>query len=312
MEVRMAKFQKGLDDEFIKLLNEAYDKGGWWRDILNDHHLHIGIRNNYLNVYFQGNSLVLIRYDSKGLFGQTHYKYLLHPGKNLKPIISAKGTIEKLQNVFIDHLDKNNLDLMKRASTVYAGEEKKGIQWILKDNQNIIDMEIALTQEAEKQEGEEMEDLEETGRPTAKRLDFAALQKITNGVELVFFEAKLFSNKELRATGEPRVVKQIENYEKLIKEHMSDMKKSYLQVCSNLVELTGIHDHKKKFAQSVLGEGISFTVSAYPRLAIFGFDQDQKMGGVFEIHLKKLEGMLGKDRVLVKGDPKKFTSGISF
>jgi hypothetical protein len=153
MEVTMAKFQKGLNDEFIRLLNEAYNKGGWWRDLLNDSDLHIGIRNNYLNVYYQGNSLVLIRYDSKGLLGHTHYKYLLHPRKNRKPIISAEGNIENLKGVFIDHLDKENLELMKKASSVYAGEEKKGIQWILKSNPNIIDMEIALTQEAEKQRG---------------------------------------------------------------------------------------------------------------------------------------------------------------
>ena len=100
----MAKFRRGLNDEFIKLLNEAYDKGSWWRDILNDHDLHIGIRNEYLNVYYQGNSLVLIKQGHGGLLGQTHYKYLLHPGKNLKPFISADGSIENLTELFIHHL----------------------------------------------------------------------------------------------------------------------------------------------------------------------------------------------------------------
>ncbi|MGD0218246.1 MAG: hypothetical protein ABSC45_12165 [Desulfobaccales bacterium] len=314
----MAKFQKGLNDEFIRLLNEAYNKGGWWRDLLNDSDLHIGIRNNYLNVYYQGNSLVLIRYDSKGLLGHTHYKYLLHPRKNRKPIISAEGNIENLKGVFIDHLDKENLELMKKASSVYAGEEKKGIQWILKSNPNIIDMEIALTQEAEKQEAEGIEEFEESGGPAAQRLDFAALQKITNGVELVFFEAKTFSNKELRAKEEkePKVVKQIKKYQKLIEKYLvtGDIVESYRRVCENFVDLLGIPDEKKKIAQKVVQEGVSFNISTRPRLVIFGFDKDQKIGDVFKVHQKKLEQkeMLGKNRILLKGSPKDFTNGISF
>lgn len=311
----MANFQRGLKPELVNLLNEAYDRGGWWKDILDDHDLHIGIRNNYLNVYYQGNSLVLIKQGPGGLLGQTHYKYLLHPGKNLKPIISAEGRIKNLTGVFIDHLDKENLKFMKRASSVYAGEEKKGIQWILKNNPNIIDMEIALTQEAEKQEGEEMEDLEETGRPTAPRVDFAALQQVSDSVELVFFEAKLFSNKELRAKGkqDPPVIGQIEKYKDLIEKHMADIEKSYRRICQNLDELHGIPDGKNKIVQSVLQRGVSFTISSLPKLVIFGFDKDQKMGQVWrENHLIKLEEKLGTDRVLLKGDPKKFTSGISF
>lgn len=310
----MANFRRGLKPEFIDLLNKAYDNGGWWRDILNDNDLHIGIRDNYLNVYYQGNSLFLLT-GSGGLSGHTHYKYLLDPTKKLKPIISANGTIETLKDVFIDHLDKKNLDLMKRASTVYAGEEKKGIQWILKNNPNIIDMEIALTQEAENQEGEEMADLEETGRPTAPHVDFAALQQFPEGIKLVFFEAKLFSNKELRAKGkqDPPVIGQIEEYKNLIEKHMADIEKSYRRICQNLYELHGILGRKKKIVQSVLQGGVSFTISSLPKLVIFGFDKDQKMGQVWrENHLIKLEENLGTDRVLLKGDPKKFTSGISF
>ena len=195
----MAEFKRGLEEKFVKLLNEEYNKGGWWRDILKDPQLHIGIRNNYLDVYYRGNSLFLIKYSSKGLLGQTHYKYLIHPEMKIKPIIFSNGTIGNLENVFINSLDEKNIGLMKRASNVYAGEEKKGIQWILNSNPNIIDMEIALTQEAEKLEAEGIEEMEEGKGPAAQRIDFAALQKTSNGVELVFFEAKLFSNKELRA-----------------------------------------------------------------------------------------------------------------
>jgi hypothetical protein len=318
MEERMTEFKRGLQPKpepgLIKLLNDAYDKGGWWRDILNDKDLHIGLRNDYLNVYYQGNSLCLIKKGPEGLLGQTHYKYLLHPGKNLKPIISADGTIKNLKEVLILKLDEKNLKLVKKASSVYAGDEKKGIQWILNSNPNIIDMEIAFTKEAAKQEAEVMEDVEEAKRPTAPRLDFAALQQNAGGVELVFFEAKLFSNKELRATGEQdsKVVRQIGEYEKLIEKYMGDIKKSYIRICDNFSELKGISDEKKNIVRNVLKEGASFTVSPHPRLVIFGFDQDQRMGGVFEIHLEKLKRKLGEDRVLVKGDPKKFTSGISF
>ena len=287
--------------------------------MMDDPDLHLGIRKDYLNIYYAGNSLIKLEHKHDHLLGKTHYKFLLDPYQNLY-IQSSDGKANPnntdFQSLFIKHLYE--LKKIKRASLYYAGEEKKGIQKILMSNPNIIDMEIAMTQEAEKQEAEGIEELEESAGPAAQRLDFAALQKITNGVELVFFEAKTFSNKELRAKEEkePKVVKQIKKYQKLIEKYLvtGDIVESYRRVCENFVDLLGIPDEKKKIAQKVVQEGVSFNISTRPRLVIFGFDKDQKIGDVFKVHQKKLEQkeMLGKNRILLKGSPKDFTNGISF
>ena len=45
------------------------------------------------------------------------------------------------------------------------------------------------------------------------------MQEDGRGLKLVFFEAKYFTNQELKSGGEPRVFKQIEKYEKLLKKY---------------------------------------------------------------------------------------------
>ena len=52
-------FNRGLKDEFVEALNREYEKdGGWWKKIVDDPELFIGIREDYLNIYFHGSSLL--------------------------------------------------------------------------------------------------------------------------------------------------------------------------------------------------------------------------------------------------------------
>ncbi len=52
----MSEFKRGLNDELIKLLAKEAEKVGWWRDVLADSKLLIGIRDEYLQVYCHGQS----------------------------------------------------------------------------------------------------------------------------------------------------------------------------------------------------------------------------------------------------------------
>ncbi|MGB9292594.1 MAG: hypothetical protein WCB64_04710 [Desulfobaccales bacterium] len=319
----MAKFKKGLNDEFIKLLNEAYNKGGWWRDILNDSDLHIGIRNDYLNIYYAGNSLIKLEQKHDQLLGRTHYKFLLDPYKNLyvksydgEPNLyessdeKANHDDKDLKKLFINNFNK--LKEIKRASLYYAGEEKKGIQKILMSNQNIIDVEIALTDEGAKESSEELPDVERK-RSRAPRIDFAALQKSDKGWELVFFEAKLFSNPEIRATknNKPKIVEQITTYERLIKGKLEDIKKSYINVCKNLLDLEGEILKKKKAIVEEVARQKNLTISPRPRLIIFGFDDDQKKGRLANDKERLLRHGLIEDQIYLRGKPNGFNLGIS-
>ena len=93
-------------------------------------------------------------------------------------------------------------DDLKKAAKRYAGSEKTGVHNIVLANPNIVDLEIAFaagsSDEADK---------------SASLIDFAALKKTGQGFEIVFFEAKDFSNGDLRASGgaDPKVIGQIES-----------------------------------------------------------------------------------------------------
>ena len=91
-----------------------------------------------------------------------------------------------------------------------------------------------------------------------------------------------------------------------------EIEESYKRICRNIVELNGMPFEKKKIAQTMLQKASVLSISDLPRLVIFGFDQDQKMGDFFKFHIEKLEKLLGKDRLLVRGNPNNFTKGISF
>ncbi len=297
----MARFRKGLSDKFIARLNKEYDQGGWWKRIVSDRDLYLGIRDKSLNLYYKGNSVLRLRLAGEALKAEVHYKYLLHP--EAKPTY-IEFTDGRRTGTLGDELFLGELDpaFLKRASTWYALEEKQEVHEILRSNQNIVDVEIALAGT-----------LEGSERQSAKRIDFAALQQRDNGLQLVFFEAKDFANLDLRARGAatPRVVQQIKRYEGLLRDHQTDIEKAYRVVCENLCDLDGVRKEVKSLAGRVVS-GTPFSVNLFPRLVIFGFDDDQKNGKVWRDHRAKLEDStrgLGADRVLLRGTAKDFWGG---
>ncbi len=299
----LARFRRGLQKEFICALNAAYDEetDGWWRRMADDPDLFLGVRNNFLNVYYHGNSLVRIRFEAGQLIGQTHYKYLLKPRSRLCYIPSTDGKLNWPEGLAGEILlqDLNDVETLKAASIPYAEDEKTGVHRISQNNLNIIDIEF------KEKEGED-------GQASDLRIDFAALQQNGAGNELVFFEAKHVSNGELRAKGtaEPQVIRQLRTYEQFLAQHRQELEASYRQICRNLIDLKGKGRPAPEIVKRVAG-GASLKVSAVPRLVIFGFDEDQDDGAFWGGHRKKLIDALGRDRVLLRGNPSGFTRSIS-
>jgi hypothetical protein len=296
----MAVFVRGLHDEMIRALNAAYDQGGWWRHMADDPELFLAVRDNTLNVYYRGNSLVLVSYEAGHLIGRTHYKYLLKPRSRLCYIRSTDGHLDWPDGLVGELLlqDLGDIAVLKAASLPYAGEEKSGVHHVLQSNPNIVDVEIAFGEEAAADD-----------QAQALRIDFAALQEGGTGSELVFFEAKHMFNSELRASGaaEPSVIHQIRNYERFLTQHQHELAVSYQQVCQNLAGLRG-----RSAAEIIkrVADGAPLSVSTTPRLVVFGFDEDQHRGAVWGNHRQKLIDALGRDRVLLRGNPAGFTRGI--
>ena len=301
----MSTFNRGLDDAFVEALNQEYDKGGWWRRFVCDQDVFLAIRENYVNVYYRGCSLLKIEFKDRAIVGQIHYKYLLCPSTPNKyvKVEDGRASLDDMESWFLT--DVNDIDSLKKAVEPYAGDEKTGIQDILKANFNILDVEIAFGK-----------DESESGAP---RLDFAALQDSGDGVmKVVFFEAKRFGDdKALRKQDaeKPEVVKQIETYQCKLRANRDAIIESYCRVCNNLRSLHGVaeakrHPERHAMLESVASGAAELTIDEEPVLIVFGFDGDQKVGKHWQPHREKLKKML-KGRVHLRGNSAGFRSGIS-
>ena len=290
-------FKRGLKDEFVEALNREYEKdGGWWKKIVDDPELFIGIREDYLNIYFHGSSLLKLEHTGGHLVGETHYKYLLkspcRDELDNKYVNFKKGYFDPLNGMESYRDIGEDIDaIKKKAAASLRGTEKKGVHKIILRNENIIDTEIAFP-------------------GSGKRVDFAALREEKNKLKLVFYEAKVFSSSEIRAgVGKPQVIDQLEKYEKILSERAEGIRKSYSRVATTFLDLAGCGRRSALFQQAKEG---SFEVCPEVRLVIFNFNGAQReaanaSGGLFA----RLKDILGKNRVLTKGDPRKFVVGIS-
>lgn len=305
----MRQFKRGLSPDFVERLNEEYKSGGWWKAIADDQQLFVAIRDEYLNVYWKGNSLLRLRMEAGALIGEAHYKYLLRPDC-ANPYISIAGGYPKIGNpADFFFSDISELAALKRAADVYAGEEKGGVHKIVMSNPNIIDVEVAFGTTNEK-----------SGARVAQRIDFAALREINGAWELAFYEAKAFSNPELRANGEDvPVLSQIEGYKQFLREAKAEIADSYRTVCGNLFSLqgkglNGRYEFIRAGLNNLAAGQCDFKISDDVRLVVFGYDGDQANGKIWEIHHSKLCASPTLQRgkhLLLRGDPKKLTAGIS-
>jgi hypothetical protein len=108
-------FNHQIGHDFVNRLNAEYERGGWWRAIVSDTDLFIAIREDYLNVYHNGASLLKLTFMGDRLVGETHYKYLLRADV-AKPYIPVDGGMVKLPDAAaLFHADLSNLGALKRA-----------------------------------------------------------------------------------------------------------------------------------------------------------------------------------------------------
>lgn len=300
----MSTFKRGLKDEFVAALNKEYAKEGWWSRFVGDKDIFIGIRDNYVDAYYRGCRLLHLEWRKEAIVGKINYKYLLRPDiskskQDVKIVDGKANLLGDTKSWFLN--DMSNIGKLKRAAKPYAGDEKKGVQNILNSNTNILDIEIAFGA-----------DESEAGPP---RLDFVALQDLAEGVKIVFYEAKRFDNKELRAqSGTPDVVEQINSYSDKLKKNRKVIIESYRDVCRNRMRLTGIvkrlPEHHAGLIKDVADESRPLDIDESPVLIVFGFDEDQKKGDVWQTHKENLEKSL-PGRVHFRGKAKDFKSVIS-
>ena len=278
-------FNRGLSERFVQLLNAEYGRGGWWRNLVDDPELFVAIREEYINVYYKGCSLLRLSHRGDQLIGEVHYKYLIPSSRRPEHIAVVDGVPEVKTLDLVESLSgtQDAVKNLKSAAEPYAGEEKKGVYEIVRANPNVIDVEIAL-------DGNE------------NQPDLAALHEHDGQIHMVFYEAKAFSNPDLRSSRDatPRVLRQISRYAESLRNNHDALAKGYRRVCHNLYTMNGLekrHPERHKMLSMT-----DLRINTDPSLLVYYFDADQRDGRVWGPHHQKLYRSLG-ERLKAVGDP---------
>jgi hypothetical protein len=306
-------FDRALSQDFIEALTGEAKKPGWWADVLNDPTLLIALRGTYLNVYFRGMSLfnASLLPSKKGqspkLRVTTHEKYLLDPALSSQIILDeGRFRVEKLMSVgFLQSYDgKSTLSKMKKACSYYAGPEKTGCHEIAIGNPSVVDCEIAFSQFISLDDGTTNE---------RGRVDFACFEAFgEEDARLVFWEAKHFSNAELRADlksedAKPPVIAQMKKYQAYLAAYGAEVVDSYARMAKNWVAIADM-GAKRSVSPLIREVGLGkrrLILGEEPkvRLVIFGFDAAQRNDKAWQEHLARLKKNLEHD-VLPVGNAK--------
>ncbi|MFG1201801.1 hypothetical protein V5F29_05360 [Xanthobacter aminoxidans] len=292
----MAEFKRGIRKKgMIKALADLATRSGWWRDVLHDKSLIIGVRDDYLNIYWRGQSIFKVEMKHERIVATTHPKYLLDPD------LSGQVALDTETGAFVlDGLDAltriyvpgETLPKLKRAAGLFAGDEKAGIQAIVNANPNVVDVEIAFPAEP--------------GSRSAPRIDIATFNETEAGVKLVFWEAKVLGNPELRISGEKNVVRQIELYRTRLAQTPENVVETYETVARNLVDIAKMSGDARKVPEAVrkVAQGTPLTLSSSPdvRLIVYGFDKDQRDGAWKKLLTDNASQLKGIE-ILARGNP---------
>jgi len=290
-------FERGLDDDFIIRL-AALAQGGWFADVLADPEVILGIRKNYLNVYRYGQSLFMIKWTGGQLKVSTHPKYLVDPDLSAQ-VQFVEGTfqVDKVRPLITEYAGRETLARMKRAANLYRGDEKVGVQAIVRANPDVIDVEIAFG-----------------GNASAPRIDIAILEEVEGTIRLRFWEAKLHTNVEVRASGDipPRVIDQIVKYRQLVSRHRDELIQSYRAVARNLVDLGSwavpARSPGALIKRVAMGETLIVEDPPLVGLVVYGYDDAHDRNDRWRGHFSKLE----REGILVKraGNPRKLRLAV--
>lgn len=261
----MSEFKRGITNQnFITELNS----NKYWQQMVKDEDLFIAIRNEYLNVYYYGQSICKVEFVKNKIKWTSHKKYL---GIDESGYIDTGAYLEKIEE-------------LKQNARKHGGKEKEQVkQNILEDKRLcILDVEITFGKE---------------GSFGKRSIDFLAIEKdSSNKIKLVFYEAKHFDNSEIRAREIPKVFEQIEKYESALNDtnHKTEILNSYKTIYENIKALN--LNNKTNLVQLIGADSSKLEIDTEPRLIIFAIDKSK----IDDIHIQKLKTRFGDKRLILK------------
>jgi len=220
------------------------------------------IRDNRIDLYYKGGRL--FRYDNVGF--KTHLKYasvITSDADDKDYLTESQLSSYKISTNF----ESNYLRIKENCSN-YSGTEACGVSeiyhrhsYLASGNVVVLDIEVSF------------ESLNEIHKHD--RIDFVLMNKTTNTLQ--FIEAKHYSNNDIWSESTPKVISQIERYEKQLKLRKTEIISEYVEHVRTLNSIFGI----------LLPEPTDFDPKV--TLLIFGFDNDQKIGRLKRLVEEKQE-----------------------
>lgn len=299
MDASFRPFVRFISEKNMRLLEEAATgpEGAWLRDALGDPKLFFALRDERIDVYYRGRALYSIEFSGGRVIPKTHVKYLILDGGD-QYIKMRNGSFDYkrpyLQGVY---QEKVSLRQMKAAARTFSGVESIGVYDAINKDPFVIDVEVAFNRSSGSVT--ERDDLE-AGRKQ-DRIDVVRLRKKSEGVDLVFWEAKHFSNSELF---NDKILNQLAAYEKQLQAREDQLLTAFQNVCAFHVSLSrlrknlgfdGASDVHLEMLEGLASGSLPLNVVKEPSLFVFGFDSDQK-NGRWKARKQHIEAVIGKDK----------------
>lgn len=279
------KFDRFISVAGMELLGSRPE---WWKEILSfryrygegrEQPLYLAIRNGYLNAYVEGQSILKIAFDETvrpaRLSGEVHHKYV-HEGAEGQVYLKFDGDhyFDKSGEAVLDSAGTTLASRVERARK-HTGAEKRGVAVIVGRHPQVIDVEMGLPAN---------DSASPDVRPTAPRMDIVALEEDGAGARIVFYEAKLFRNSDLRADNlRPRVLMQLQRYVDWMDSpgRAEEVVSAYRRACAIHVQVHAMREPGSvkpiyPLIQQAAIDGSALTVDRHPRLVIFDYPPEAR------------------------------------
>lgn len=220
-----SEFKRGLSSETLPAV-KSFLETELGQSLNNNNSFQICIRDEYINVYYNGCSILKFT-PNTGKY-EIHHKYTKEPKSKLYIELKWKDNDLIFNDFSLNDLI-NEPDLY--VGPYFCGEKKYLAQY-LKSHQApvIIDLEVAYTCRVSTTKKRDF---------VAKRIDLAVIE---NG-KLRLIEVKIDTDSRLRSDndGDQEILGQMKSYREFIKEETPNIIASYKTIAQNILDLDLIH-----------------------------------------------------------------------
>ena len=256
----------------------------------------LAVRGGYLSAYVEGQSVLKIKFDNARrptrLQARIHRKFLGEAvGQKLVMFDgSAIDGAPFLPGKSLPYWISRAQGYARGNGDAGTFSEKQGSAIIAACNPHVIDVEMGLP------------------GVTANMIDIVALEQAGSAINIVFYEAKVFENSDLKANNlRPNVLRQLDRYETWLTsdDRVGEVVRAYRKACKVLValrEMQGVtvDDLVVEASQN----GSKLMIDPRPRLIVFGF-KESELDRYWKRHETTLRRAgLDQSRLIMQPNPK--------